>query len=87
MAALDLCVVVAFWQQLCPTLRLWILQMQLFDVLRLQGRHSNWILPTSLPPPQENGMIWSYSRLIELPQHWQTPRSRAYTIFLVVADT
>jgi hypothetical protein len=68
---------VAFWQQLCPTLRLWILQMQLFDLLRLQGLHSNWILCISLLPPHEKGMIWSYSRLNELPQHWHTPRSRA----------
>jgi hypothetical protein len=30
----------------------------------------------SLLPPQEKGMMWSYSRFKELPQHLQAPPSR-----------
>jgi hypothetical protein len=40
----------------------------------------------SLLPPQEKGMMWSYSRLNELPQHWQTPPSLENTIRFVVCE-
>lgn len=42
---------------------------------------------TSLLPPHEKGVMWSYSRLCELPQHLQLPPSRVNTILLVVSDT
>jgi hypothetical protein len=37
-------------------------------------------------PPHENGVIWSYSRLSELPQHLHMPPSLVKTIFFVVAE-
>jgi hypothetical protein len=43
-------------------------------------------LETVLVPPHENGVIWSYSRLSELPQHLQMPPSLVKTIFFVVAE-
>jgi hypothetical protein len=64
-------------QQLTPTILLCILQVQLFDLLRLHFRQSNWILEGSLSPPQENGVIWSYSKFKELPQQRHAPPSLA----------
>jgi hypothetical protein len=43
-------------------------------------------LEASLLPPQEKGMIWSYSKLTELPQHRQLPPSLAKTIRFVVCE-
>jgi hypothetical protein len=44
-------------------------------------------LEASFLPPQENGVIWSYSKFKELPQQRHAPPSLAKTIFFVVADT
>ena len=62
-------------QQLVPTLRLCTLQYQLFDLLRLHSMHSSWMFDASPPPPHEKGVMWSYSRLSELPQHLHLPPS------------
>jgi hypothetical protein len=73
-------------QQFVPTFLRCILQVQLFDLLLLHGIQSNCIFDTSLVPPHENGVIWSNSRLEELPQHLHVPLSLEKTIFLVVSE-
>ena len=44
------------------------------------------MLEASLKPPQEKGVIWSYSNSCELPQHLHIPPSREKTIFFVVTE-
>ena len=73
-------------QQFVPTIFLWILQTQLFDLLRLHGLQRSWMFEGSFFPPHENGVMWSYSKFSLFPQHWHLPPSRVKTIFLVVVE-